>query len=112
MYKRSYLRRKVVKLSPVNEGASVVPGPGIRRIKVGRRTVASARLAKGVRVNLASGTEPRSKRAFSRGEVLSLASVLDSAYALVLVGVGIREEGNITGSKVSKVGKVRYGKQE
>ena len=110
MYKRSYLRRKVVKLLPVNEGASAVPGPGIRRIKVGRRTVASARLAKGVRVNLASGTEPRSKRAFSRGEVLSLASVPESAYALVLVGVGIREEGNITGGKVGKVGKVRYGK--
>ena len=109
MYKRSYLRRKVVKLLPVNEGASTVLGPGIRRIKVGRRTVASARLAKEVRVNLASETEPRSKRAFSRGEVLSLASVLESAYALVLVGVGIREEGNITSGKV---GKVRYGKQE
>ena len=95
---------------PVNEGASTVPGPGIRRIKVGRRTVASARLAKGVRVNLASGTEPRSKRAFSRGEVLSLASVLESIYALVLVGVGIREEANIVGDKVGKVGKVGYGK--
>ena len=110
MYKRSYLRRKVVKLLPVNEGTSAVPGPGIRRIKVGRRTVASARLAKGVRVNLASGIEPRSKRAFSRGEVLSLASVPESAYALVLVGVGIYKEGNIIGSKVGKVGKVRYGK--
>ena len=97
-------------MSPVNEEASAVPGPGIRRIKVGRRTVASARLARGVRVNLASGTEPRSKRAFSRGEVLSLASVPESAYALVSVGVGIREEGNITGSKVGKVDKVRYGK--
>ena len=97
-------------MSPVNEGASTVPGPGIRRIKVGRRTVASARLAKGVRVNLASGTEPRSKRAFSRGEVLLLASVLESTYALVLVGVGIREEGNITGGKVSRVNEVRCSK--
>ena len=95
---------------PVNEGASAVPGPGIRRIKVGRRTVASARLAKGVRVNLASGTEPRFKRAFSRGEVLSLASVLESIYALVQVGVGIREEANIVGNEVGKVGKVGYGK--
>ena len=110
MYKRSYLRRKVVKLSPVNEGASAVLGPGIRRIKIGRRTVASARLAKGVRVNLASGTEPRSKRAFSRGGVLLLASVPESAYALVSVGVRIREEGNIVGGKVGKVDKVRYGK--
>ena len=89
MYKRSYLRRKVVKLLLVNEGASAVLEPGIRRTKVGRRTVASARLAKGVRVNLASGIEPRSKRAFSRGEVLSLASVPESAYALVSVGVRI-----------------------
>ena len=97
-------------MSLVNEGASAVLGPGIRRIKVGRRTVASARLAKGVRVNLASGTEPRSKQAFSRGEILSLASVLESAYALVLVGVGIREEGNIIGGKVGRVDKVRYGK--
>ena len=110
MYKRLYLRRKVVKLLPVNEGASAVPGPGIRRIKVGRRTVASARLAKGVRVKLASGIGPRSKRAFSRGGVLSLASVLESIYALVPVGVGIREEANIVGDKVGKVGKVGYGK--
>ena len=92
---------------PVNEGASAVPGPGIRRIKVGRRTVASARLAKGVRVKLVSGTGSRSKRAFSQGGVLSLASVLESIYALVLVGIGIREEGNIVGNKVGKVG---YGK--
>ena len=89
---------------PVNEEASTVPGPGIRRIKVGRRTVASARLAKGVRVKLASGTGPRSKRAFSRGGVLSLASVLESIYALVPVGVRIQEEGNIIDDKVGKVG--------
>ena len=104
MYKRSYLRRKVVKLLLVNEGASAVPGPSIRRIKVGRRIVASARLAKGVRVKLASGTGPRFKRAFSRGGVLLLANVLESIYALVPVGVGIREEGNIIGDKVGKVG--------
>ena len=89
MYKRSYLRRKVVKLLLVNEEASTVPGPGIRRIKVGRRTVASARLAKGVRVKLVSEIGPKSKRAFSRGGVLSLASVLESIYALVPVGVKI-----------------------
>ena len=94
-------------MSPVNKGASTVLEPGIRRIKVGRRTVASARLAKEVRVKLASGTGPRSKRAFSRGGVLSLASVLESICALVLVGVGIREEANIVGNKVGKVG---YGK--
>ena len=97
-------------MSPVNEGAFAVLGPSIRRIKVGRRTVASARLAKGVRVKLVSGTGPRSKRAFSRGGVLSLASVLESTYALVLVGVGIREEGDIVGNKVGKVSKVGYGK--
>ena len=89
MYKRLYLQRKVIKLLLVNEGASTVPRLGIRRIKVGRRTIASARLAKGVRVKLASGTGPRSKRTFSRGGVLSLASVLESIYALVPVGVGI-----------------------
>ena len=94
-------------MSLVNEGASTILGPNIRRIKVGRRTVASARLTKGVRVKLASGIGPRSKRAFSREGVLSLASVLESIYALVLVGVGIREEGNIIGDKVGKVG---YGK--
>ena len=112
MYKRSYLRRKVVKLLPVNDGASAVPGLGIRRIKVGRRTVARAGLAKGVRIKSVSGTGPRSRRAFSRGEVLSLVSVLESAYALVLLGVGIREEDNIIGDKVNNGDKVGCSKQE
>ena len=88
----------------VNEEASTILGLGIRRIKVGRRTVASARLAKGVRVKLTSRIGPRSKRTFSRGEVLLLASVLESIYALVPVGIGIRVEGNIIGDKVGKVG--------
>ena len=69
MYKRSYLRRKVVKLLPVNEGASAVPGPGIGRIKVGGRTVASAGLVESICAPAPAGVGIREEADIAGDEV-------------------------------------------